>query len=316
MISRRLIRIKVLQSLYSFQKTEDASLVKSEKELFFSLKKAYDLYHYILLLLIDLSKYAESRIDLAKQKKVPTYNDLNPNTRFIDNSVIRLLSENDALAKYLNENKLSWVQEPELIKNLFLAIAETDSYKAYMAKDEVDFNDDKELIMNIIEEQIAQSDELYQVLEEKSIFWNDDLDFMLTMVVKTLQRFKAKQSQYMQLMPQFKNDEDVEFAKHLYRKTIVNKSELAELIHQFTTNWELERIAFMDILIMSQAITEVLHFQSIPVRVSLNEYIEISKYYSTEKSSQFINGVLDKIVTHLKKEKKFTKMGRGLMGEV
>ncbi len=316
MISRRLIRIKVLQSLYAFQKTEDASIAKSEKELFFSLNKAYDLYHYLLLLITDVARYAESRIDLARDKKVPTVEDLNPNTKFIDNTIIRLLNENEPLQKYAKEYNLSWVNEPELVKSLYKAMVDSASYKTYMSNDRLDFDQEKQFIYDLISEQIANSDDLDQVLEESSIFWNDDLEFTLNMVVKTIKRFKPDQSTHTSLLPQFKNYDDQEFAKKLFRKTAVNKKEMQELIHKFTTNWEIERIAFMDILIMSQAITEVLEFESIPIRVSLNEYIEISKYYSTEKSSQFINGVLDKIVAQLKKDKKFKKIGRGLMGDV
>ncbi|HYX07347.1 MAG TPA: transcription antitermination factor NusB [Bacteroidales bacterium] len=317
MISRRLIRIKILQVLYAFYKSENSSVSNSEKELFFSLKKTYDLYNYLFQLILDIARYAESRIELAKQKKIPTQEDLHPNTRFIDNRLIEQLSKNYQLNKYLNENKLSWVNYPELIKKLFQQIQEHEIYQAYMNNDHSpDYAADKKLITFVLEAIFAPSEDLGGILEEQSIYWNDDVEFVISMMIKTIRRFKEHDNEYVSLMSMFKNEEDRNFAKQLFRKSIVNHKDYSTLIEKYTRNWDVDRIAYMDIIIMQQAISEVIEFPSIPTRVTFNEYIEISKYYSTPKSSVFINGILDKVVQELKEKNIINKQGRGLIGEI
>lgn len=313
MISRRLLRIKVLHILYAFNQKEDDTLANSEKELIFSVNKSYDLYHYFFLLITDIFRYAEQRMDIARNKNFPTYEDLHPNTRFIDNKVYHQLLENDKLNSYLLNQKLSWVNDEDLIRNLFNDLKDSPAYQKYMSLPTASYKDDMALIIFMISELFAHSENLLTNLEEKSIYWNDDAEFMLGMLIKTLQGFKESAKGGGPLLPLFKNDEDLDFVKQLYRKVLLSKTENEALIHQFASNWELERIAFMDILIINMAIAEVLNFPGIPVKVTLNEYIEIAKEYSTDKSSVFINGVLDKIVNHLKDSKKVKKAGRGLM---
>ncbi len=314
MISRRLLRIKTLQICYAYFKSSEQSMNQTEKELFFSIQKSYDLYHYLLLLIIDIAGYAESRIDLARQKRMPTKEDLNPNTRFIDNRLIKLLSENQDLKIYLKEQKLSWVNSPELIKNLYNEIRESELYNDYMTKESSGFNEDKKFISNVYSKIIVNFEPLHQSLEEQSIFWNDDVDFVIGMIIKTLRSFKAISDETVELMPLFKDNEDKDFVKKLFRKAILNHKEYEELIAKFIKNWDVERVAFMDIVVMSLAVSEMVEFPEIPVKVSLDEYIEIAKYYSTEKSNIFINGILDKIVEHLKENGKIKKTGRGLIG--
>ena len=316
MISRRLLRIKTLQICYAYFKSSEQSLNQAEKELFFSIQKSYDLYHYLLLLIIDIAGYAESRAELARQKRIPTKEDLNPNMRFIDNKLIKLLSENQDLKRYLSENKLSWVNSPELIKNLYNEIRESELYSEYMTKENSGFNDDKKFISNVYSKIIVNFEPLHQNLEEQSIFWNDDADFVIGMIIKTLRSFKASSDDTVKLMPLFKDNEDKDFVKKLFRRAILNHKEHEELISKFIKNWDVERVAFMDIAVMSLAVSEMVEFPEIPIKVSLDEYIEIAKYYSTEKSNIFINGILDKIVEHLKEEGKIKKTGRGLIGEV
>lgn len=313
MISRRILRIKVLQILYAHLKSDNDSYVNTEKELLFSVNKAYDLYHYLLLLILDISDLAEEKIESARNKKMPTQEDLNPKTNFTHNKVVDILKKNIQLSKYLSTNKLSWSEHPEITKGMYKKLIRTEVYQNYMALDKCSFNQDKDFIIAIIEELFADNELLSQILEEKSIYWNDDLEFILGMIVKTIAVLKENSSENIALLRLYKNDDDKVFVKDLLRKSIVDYDENKELIHKFTKNWEIDRIAFMDNLIMQQAITEVKHFTSIPVKVSLNEYIEISKYYSTEKSSLFINGILDKIFTYLKKEDKIKKIGRGLI---
>lgn len=315
MVSRRLLRIKTLQICYAYLKSSEQSINQAEKDLFFSIQKSYDLYHYLILLIIDVVDYAESRIELARQKRMPTHEDLNPNTKFIDNRLVKLLRENEDLKKYLNENKLSWVNYPELIKNLYNEIRESEIYKDYMESETTGFNIDKKFITDFYAKIIINFEPLYQNLEEQSIFWNDDVDFVIGMIIKSFRSFKVSSDENVKLMPLFKNDEDRDFVKRLFRKVVLNHKEYEDLISKFIKNWDVERVAFMDIVVMSLAVAEMIEFSEIPVKVSLDEYIEIAKFYSTQKSNIFINGILDKIVESLKKEGRIKKIGRGLIGE-
>ena len=315
MVSRRLLRIKTLQICYAYLKSSEQSINQAEKELFFSIQKSYDLYHCLILLILDVVNFAESRIELAKQKQIPAQEDLNPNTKFIDNKLIKLLKDNYELKKYLNDQKLSWVNYPELIRNLYNEIRESELYKNYMLSDSNSFNEDKKFISNVFSKIIINHEPLYQNLEEQSIFWNDDIEFVIRMIIKSFRSFKALSDENVKLMPLFKNEEDKDFVKRLFRKTVLNHNENEELISKFIKNWDVERVAFMDIIVMSLAIAEMTEFSEIPVKVSLDEYIEIAKFYSTQKSNVFINGILDKIVEHLKKEGRIKKVGRGLIGE-
>lgn len=315
MLSRRLLRIKILQSLYAHYKAGDQSIGKSEKQLLFSIQKAYDLYHYLLLLIIEITGFLESRIELARNKKIPTFDDLNPNTRFIDNMLIKQISTNQQLESYIGKSKLTWINSPEFIRNISQKIHESDEYREYMSIKNVDYEVDKKVVSKIYSNHLITSEELYQTLEEQSIFWNDDVEFIVGMILKTIKKFKEDSGPEVPLMAMYRNEEDKQFIKKLFRKSITNGEEYISLIGKYTKNWEVERIAFMDILIMQICISEVVEFQDIPTKVSFNEYLEISKFYSTPKSSHFINGVLDKIIHELKKKKIIVKKGRGLIGE-
>ena len=315
MISRRQLRIKALQSLYAYYKTGREDMGRSEKELHFNIEKAYELYHYLLLLVIDVILYAESRIELARNKRIPTPEDLNPITRFIDNRLIDQLRNNEQLLRYVDQHKLNWANYPELIKEVYSKLVESEEYIAYMSAEEGSYAEDKKIISYIYTHVVFPSEMLSSILEEQSIFWNDDLEFITSMVIKTIKKFKGEDDSGKPLMVLYKNEEDRDYVVKLYRQTIIHREEYLEYIKHNTRNWDLERIAFMDILIMQMAIAELIGFPSIPTKVSLNEYLEISKFYSTSKSSVFINGVLDKVVYQLKEEKKIVKMGRGLIGE-
>ncbi len=315
MISRRIIRTKVLQILYAYYASEERSINNSEKELFFCIHKSYDLYHYLMSLLVEIADYAESRIEIKRNKHQPTPEELNPNTKFIDNQLIKQLRENRVLRAYIEKQKLSWANNPELIKELYLIIQESDFYKQYMETSGHSYTEDRKFAEKVFNNVFLVSEELYQVLEEQSIYWNDDVDFVISVIIKTLKKFTENSSTSLGLMPLFKDEDDREFAKDLFRKAIINHDELQALVKSHSNNWDLERIAFMDILIMQLAITEFLYFPSIPTKVTMNEYIELSKFYSTEKSRNFINGILDKTLKDLKKEDKVQKAGRGLIGE-
>lgn len=316
MLSRRLLRVKVMQMIYAYQKNGDISLQQCEKELFHSISKSFELYHLFLLLMVDIHAYAENRIEIGRNKKIRSEEDLNPNTRFIENKLLKQLSSNESLLKYIEQNGISWVNSPEIIRSLFDAIVESDLYKIYMDSDFKSFDEDKKFIVKLAEKVIAQYEPLYSQVEEQSIFWNDEAEFIMSMVIKTLKDFEEKNQDQQLLQSEFKDNDDQDFVKILLRKTMLNHHEFAGIIKKYSQNWEFERVAFMDIVLMEIALTEMIEFPQIPVKVTLNEYIEIAKHYSTPKSSLFINGILDKIVSNLITEGKIVKKGRGLLDQV
>jgi N utilization substance protein B len=313
MISRRLLRIKILQILYAHINAENSGAGKSEKELLFSVKKTYDLYFYLLLLIIVVKRYAESRIELAKSKLLPTYEDLHPNTRFIDNEIIRQLEDNPAFNKYLSEHKMSWANHPELIKNLYNVLAESAYYKEYMDLPVCSYADDKQLIIDFFTNELDRHEMFCDIMEEQSIFWNDDINFVISMVAKTVK--EMQQDRVCRILPLYKSEDDKEFACRLLRASIFHYDEYLKIIESHVDNWDIERVALIDNLIMQMAINELVEFPSIPVKVTFDEYLEMAKYYSTSKSSIFINGLLDRIHADLSKEGKVIKTGRGLVTE-
>ncbi len=315
MISRRLLRIKALMALYALNRREDNDLVRAEKELMFSINKTYDLYHYFLLLILDIADIAAEKIEQARQKKIPSPEDLNPNRRFVDNMVITQLRNNIAFNKYLTSEKLSWINNYHVVRLLYNKMTVWPVYSEYMNAINYDYQLDKKFIIRLLNELFAGSEDLTSCLEEQSIYWNDDMGYVLIMIEKTLKKSKANPAEQMPMMPLFKNEEDRSFIEILFRKAVLNEQKCSEFIESNTTNWELERIALMDILVMRLAITEILEFPEIPVKVTLNEYIEIAKFYCTSKSSTFVNGILDNIVREMRVKELFKKYGRGLIGE-
>jgi N utilization substance protein B len=315
MISRRLLRIKALMALYAFNRREDESLAQAETELMFSVGKSYDLYHFLLLLVLEVADIAGEKIDQALQKRIPSHEDLNPRKRFIDNQVIAQLRNNVELNHYISTKKLSWVNNSHIPRLLYNKMLVWEVYEEYMNAEINNYQSDKKFITRLITELFSNPEDLQSNLEEQSIYWNDDMEYISSMVEKTLKKFKADSGEKAALMPLFKNVEDEEFVKILFRKAIVHSKKCSELIDKNTTNWEVDRIALMDILVMQLAITEILEFPEIPVKVTLNEYIEIAKYYCTSKSSTFVNGILDNIVKEIRDEGMFNKYGRGLVGE-
>lgn len=314
MISRRLLRIKALMLLYAFNRREDENLPQAEKELMFSIDKTYELYHYLLLLIIELADIATEKIDFALQKRMPTPEDLNPKMRFVDNALITQLRNNQAIKDYTAVKKLSWVNS-HVPRLLYARMIAWDVYEEYMSSDDHGYHADRKFAIRLITELFLPSEDLQSYLEEQSIYWNDDLEYVCAMLEKTLKKFKPESGERTALMPLFKNEEDRDFVKILFRKTVLTNESTSEFIKRNTTNWELERIALMDILVMQLAITEILEFQEIPVRVTLNEYIEIAKFYCTSKSSTFVNGILDNIVKEMREKGLLKKSGRGLIGE-
>jgi N utilization substance protein B len=316
MFSRRLLRIKVLQTLYAYYTVEGKTYVAAEKDLLHSIGKSYELYHLLMLLLVDVADYAGSKIEQARQKRIPSYEDLHPNTRFMDNAVLKQLRNNDAFRKFLYRKPLSWVQYPEIVRNLYRLLLDSEFYGEYISASDHTYRSDKRLLERICIDLVMNYEDLYLNLEEQSIFWIDDVDFVIKMIVKTLKKFTEDNPQGGDLLPMFNDNDDLAYSKKLLLSTIKNGEEYLKLIDASANNWELERIAFIDSLILQLAISEALEFKSIPTKVTINEFIEIAKFYSTQKSSKFINGILDNILHGLKAEGKIVKTGRGLIGEV
>ena len=311
MLSRRLLRIKVVKALFAHLKSGADNMIASEKNLMASVDKAYDLYFQIITLPVELDRYAEQRQELAKQKKLPTPEDLNPNTKFVDNAVIRTIANSDAVNDHVAARKLGWSQYPELIRTLFTQLSESEYYKEYMARPERSFDDDRRLLEEFFKE-LQNCEALDDVLEEMSVLWCDDLPYIIPMILRTLSNLRPSHTE-LKVPSKFKSEEDPAFVKTLFEKALINYDTYQDYIERFTSNWDVERIVFMDNLIIGTAIAELTSFPSIPVKVTLDEWIEISKYYSTPGSSTFINGVLDKIVEALTSEGRIKKAGRGLI---
>lgn len=311
MLSRRLLRVKVTKCLYAHLKSGSDSLKASEKNLVESIDKAYDLYLLMMSLVVDVARYAESRQELARQKKLPTYEDLNPNRRFVDNKVVTLLATCDSVNDALACRKLSWTRHGDLVKGIYTRMLEADYYKEYMSASICTFTDDRKFV-EAFYTSLEEDEALAEALDEMSLMWNDDLSFALYMVIRTISNLKQSHTD-IKLLPKFKSDDDLDFAKTLLVKSLVQYDDNQELVDKYTQNWDVERIAFMDNLIISIAIAELTTFESIPVKVTLDEWIDIAKHYSSPTSSNFVNGVLDKIVAELTESGRIKKSGRGLL---
>ena len=311
MLSRRLLRIKVVKALFAHLMSGAENMIASEKTLMASIDKSYDLYFQLLALPVELARYASRRMEIARAKKLPTFEDLHPNTKFVDNAVLRVIANSDAVNDYLAAHKLGWEHYPDFIRTLYAEFVESDYFKEYMAREERSFDEDRHLLETFFKE-LQNCGALDDILEESSVFWSDDVPYMLVLILRSLSALRPSHSE-LRVPPKFKSDDDPAFVKTLFEKTLVNYDRYQTYIEKFTSNWDVERIVFMDNLIIGTALAELTEFPDIPVKVTLDEWIEISKYYSTPGSSTFINGVLDKIVESLTAEGRIKKSGRGLL---
>jgi N utilization substance protein B len=314
MLNRRHLRIKVLQSLYAYFQSNEENIQTVEKQLLQSIERIYDLYLFLLLSFDEIVEISEQKIEESKTKKRTIQSELEPNLKFVQNVVLRKISESKQLREASERNKVNWIgaDHREMFKKIVTSIRENETYVIYMHNSERSFEEDKNLICDIFKSEIANSPLIYNFFEEKSIHWIDDIDLVCSMVLKTIKSIKEDDA--FEILSLYKDEEDeISFVKTLVRKTIAMDKENLHLIDELTKNWELDRIARMDIILMKMAITELQVFPNIPKKVTLNEYIEISKFYSTPKSSGFINGILDKAVEQLHQENKIVKIGRGLM---
>lgn len=314
MLNRRHLRIKVLQSLYAYFQSKDEDYAKAERELMVSIDRIYDLYVYLLLSFSELKVNAERRIAEGGNKNFPTEEDLNPNLKFVNNRLISALESSVELRAQSEDRKVNWmgVEEQEMFKKMFKAMRKSETYFEFMNNEQEGYEEDRTFLIALFKSEIANFPLLYSYFEEKSIHWMDDIDLACTMVLKTLKGFNES-DEMCSILPLYKDEEDEKkFVKLLLRKSIMMEKENDAIIDELTQNWELDRIAKMDVFLMGMAITEMQEFSNIPTKVTLNEYIEISKFYSTPKSNGFINGILDKAITRLEKEGKINKVGRGL----
>lgn len=304
-----------MQALFAYQRSEGAQLAVGEKLLKQSLGKIYDLYIHQLSLLTEVHSFAAKQIDDAKNKMVPTAEDLNPNLRFIENPVLLQLKNNPQLEKHISARKISWADQHELIRRIFTAFKESEDFQNYMNGEEPTYKDGRRIVYKLYENFIVPNEHLQSIFEEKSIFWVNDLEQVSALVVRTISDFK-KDVEFGGVLPNMYKDEeeDKQFVLDLFRKTATNSGEYQSMIEAKLENWDLDRIASTDILLMKMALCEFLNISSVPTRVTMNEYIEISKEYSTPKSKVFINGILDKLLGELKAQKKIKKIGKGLIG--
>ncbi|MDG1427778.1 MAG: transcription antitermination protein NusB [Crocinitomicaceae bacterium] len=313
MLNRRHLRIKVLQALYAYFQANEDDYTKAEKELFHSVERIYELYIYMLLSFTELKSIAEYRIEENKKKIRPQEEDLNPNVKFINNEVIKSLEECVELRSQSETLKVNWIgdEKQEMFRKILLNIRESETFFEFMNNEESGYEEDRSFLIALFKSEIANSSILYTFFEDESIHWMDDIDLACSMVIKTLKSLQKDEMN--QILPLYKDESDEkEFIKLLFRKTIMLEEESEKLVDELTANWELDRIAKMDIILMEMAIAEFQVCINIPTKVTLNEYIEISKFYSTPKSNGFINGILDKAIARLTKEEKINKVGRGL----
>lgn len=318
MLSRRHLRVKVLQALYAYFQSGNLRIDQGEQQLILSVNKLYELFIYQLSFLIELSRYAERRLEENKLKHLPTQDDLNPNMRFANNSLLAGLNNNRDFLKKEQLYKVNWSQEQELVRKFYNKLRETDAYEKYMGSQTNSFDEDRKLLQYIVEHLFPEFELLEFFYEEKSIYFVDDYHLVSYLLLNFLKFLKQEELEESALPPILKTElekdnEDLEYLKQLFRKTILHSQEWEQIIGNATSNWELERIAVMDMIILKMALTELVEFNSIPVKVTLNEYIDISKYFSTAKSKVFVNGILDKLIVDFKAQGRIKKTGRGLM---
>jgi N utilization substance protein B len=314
MLNRRHLRIKVLQILYAFFQSEEENILKAEKELLSAVERMYDMYLFMILTLPELKRAGQNRMEEHKKKMRPSEEDLNPNMKFVQNVLVEAIEGSNELTKLSESRKVNWLgaESQEIFRKLYLSILESEVYFEHMNNDAVGLEEDMQFALQLFKSEIANSELIQYFFEEKSIYWADDLDLCCSMAMKTMKTWTSGKS--FEVMPLYKeNDDEKEFIVNLLRKTIQMNEENESLITELTQNWELDRIAKMDIILLKMGLTELQTCSSIPTKVTLNEYIEISKFYSTPKSNLFINGVLDKAIVQLTKDKKIVKIGRGLI---
>ncbi len=298
MINRELIRIKTVQLTYAYYQNGSKNIDTAEKELMFSLSKAYDLYNYLLALIVGITHESRRHLEVAEARAQREGTPM-PSRKFADNRFALQLEQNKMLCDFMETQKKSWNDEPEFLKKMYTLITDSEIYKEYMESQDDDYQTDREVWRRLYKTLIENNDDLDALLEEQSLYWNDDKEVVDSFVLKTIKRFEENNSTTQELLPEYDSEEDKDFARKLFRSTIMNGDEYQHYMSEASRNWDFSRLAYMDIVIMQIAIAEMMTFPSIPVSVTINEYVELSKLYSTPKSASYINGMLDAIAHHL-----------------
>lgn len=314
MLNRRHIRVKVMQSIYAMHQNGSDNLEKEEKFLFHSIENVQDLYLIMLSSLVEIRKKEIEYLEKSAQKHLATSEERNPNKKFVNNAILKLLSDNNSMSIALEKRRINnWSQNDDYILIMLDEVRKSELYENYMATRTNNFEEDRQFVIDMFMELIAPNEKLYDYLEDHKLTWIDDIPLVNTQIVKQLRLIKSAEDTAFSVPRLYKDEEDKDFAKDLFRKTVLNEAELGKEYIDKTPNWDTERIAEIDTIILKMAICEFLKFPSIPVKVTINEYLEIAKEYSTPKSSIFINGILDNLVKEFQENKKLNKAGRGLM---
>ena len=298
MINRELIRIKVVQLTYAYYQNGNKNMDTAEKELIFSLSKAYDLYNYLLLLVVAITREARRHVEIAEQRAAREGTAM-PSRKFVDNKFALQVEENRQLNDFVENQKQTWENDVEFVRKLYGQVTQSQIYQDYMESDDDSYDADRELWRKLYKALIQDNADLDALLEEKSLYWNDDKETVDTFVIKTIKRFDPKNGKNQELLPEYKDIEDKDFARKLFRATILNADQYQRYMTEASRNWDFSRLAYMDVVIMQIALAEMMTFPNIPVSVTINEYVDLAKIYSTPKSGGYINGMLDAIARHL-----------------
>ncbi len=298
MINREIIRIKIVQLTYAYYQNGNKNIDSAEKELFFSLSKAYDLYNQLLMLIVAVTRESRRRLEVIQTKARREGTPL-PSRKFAENRFALQLESNKQLNDFMETQKYRWQDEPEFVGRLFELIEQSQIYKDYMESSDDDYATDKELWRRLYRILIQENDDLDQLLEEQSLYWNDDKEVVDTFVLKTIKRFDEKNGDKQELLPEYDSEEERDYARKLFRSTILNADDYQRMMSEASRNWDFSRLAYMDVIIMQIAIAEMMTFPSIPISVTINEFVELAKFYSTPRSAGYINGMLDAIARHL-----------------
>jgi N utilization substance protein B len=301
-----------MQSVYALLQSKSESIDREEKFLYESIDKMFDLYALLVRLFVEVRDMEKKNIEISRKKFLATAEELNPSTKFINNAIFQLFEESVSLNNYLKSNKLNyWILDNEYVNEIWKLVKESEAYVLYINSNQSSFREDKEFVISIFKNIIAPNEKLADYFEDKNISWVDDIPFVNTWIVKSLNQLKVSQTFRMGNL--YKDEDDKKFVTNLFRNVVLNHTEFEKEIIDKTPNWDPDRIAEIDMILIKMAIAEFLNFSSIPTRVTINEYIEIAKDYSTDKSSFFINGVLDKILKDFTVSKRLHKKGRGLL---
>ncbi len=315
MLNRRFLRIKVLQSIYAYRQSDSSNLPQAERQLLAGVDDLYKLFVSQLSFWVEVKQFAERRIEENKLKHLPTEEDLNPNLKFVNNRILKALEDNNHLMKLVKQYKISWTDSREdFIRGMFALLVGIPEYQEYMNNGKDSFSDDKRFLATVIDTYMPESGLLYDYYSDRDLSYNSDYQLAIYLLWKFISELPASFDEFSELPPVFKAEkEDREFVVKLFEKTILHANEYVELVKVNISNWDYDRLALMDKILIFMALTEFVEFHSIPVKVTINEYIEISKFYSTPESRRFVNGMLDRLATELKEKGKMVKMGLGLV---